>query len=137
MTLQGLTYHHTDDNHMIRVIDNIAKGITYSQFRSFADGLSFSMADWSSFLHLSERSFQRYEKEDRSFDILQSQQIVEIVLLFSHGNEIFDTEEDFIFWLGQKNLALGNITPKELMSTSFGINMIHDLLTRIEHGVLA
>lgn len=137
MTLQGLTYHHTDDNHMFSVIDNIAKGIAYKQFKSFADRLSFSIADWSAFLHLSERSFQRYEREERSFDTLQSQQIVEIALLFSHGNEIFDTEEDFVYWLSHKNLALGNITPKELMSTSFGINMIHDELTRIEHGVLA
>jgi len=35
------------------------------------------------------------------------------------------------------SVPLGGIKPKELLDTTYGINMIADELGRIEHGVLA
>ncbi|WP_217452298.1 antitoxin Xre/MbcA/ParS toxin-binding domain-containing protein [Mucilaginibacter humi] len=35
------------------------------------------------------------------------------------------------------SIPLGNVKPKDLLDTAFGINSIYDELGRIEHGILA
>jgi len=137
MTLQALTYKSKDDNSIFALIQEINKGVSFKSFKEFIKNTSFSMKEWSSFLHLSERSLQRYEKENKSFEPLQSQQLVEIALLFSKGEEIFGTRKTFSLWLDTVSIALGHIQPKLLLTSTLGINLINDELTRIEHGVLA
>ena len=88
-------------------------------------------------MHVSERTMQRYQKEKRSFDSLQSEKFLEIVLLYKKGTEVFGTKEKFNSWIETENLALGKIKPKQLLDNTFGINLLKDELTRIEYGVLA
>jgi putative toxin-antitoxin system antitoxin component (TIGR02293 family) len=58
-------------------------------------------------------------------------------MLYYYGIEVFGGQERFNTWLTTKNTALGGIKPKDLLDSSFGIQMLKDELTRIEHGVLA
>lgn len=80
---------------------------------------------------------QRYKREKRTFDSLQSEKILEIALLFKQGIEVFGNVEKFSLWLQTDNLALGKLKPKTLIDNSFGIHLLKDELTRIEYGVLA
>ena len=45
----------------------IRGGVEYDKFQSIAVRLPFSMEDWAHFLHLSERTIQRYKKEERTW----------------------------------------------------------------------
>ena len=58
-------------------------------------------------------------------------------MLNKYGIEVFDDQDKFNVWLLTKNVALGGIKPKDLLDSSFGIQLLKDELTRIEHGVLA
>ena len=40
-------------------------------------------------------------------------------------------------WLDAENIALGGVKPKSLLDSTFGIEIVKDELTRIEHGILA
>jgi putative toxin-antitoxin system antitoxin component (TIGR02293 family) len=60
-----------------------------------------------------------------------------IELLYKKGIEVFGEEENFYAWMDFKSIPLGGVKPKDLLDTSFGINMIRDELGRIEHGILA
>jgi putative toxin-antitoxin system antitoxin component (TIGR02293 family) len=95
------------------------------------------MKEWSGILDLSERTLQRYKKDKRAFDTLQSEKIVQVTLLIRYGREVFGDEKKFNLWLNAENLSLGNVRPKELLDSSFGIDLLKDELTRIEHGILA
>ena len=88
-------------------------------------------------MHLSERSMQRYKAEKKTFDPIHSEKILEIAFLYQRGVEVFGHSENFHTWLNTKSVALGGVPPQELMDTTFGINLLNDELTRIEHGVLA
>ena len=44
---------------------------------------------------------------------------------------MFGDEAYFHTWLVTQNIALGNITPKELLDNTFGIQLLNDELTRI------
>ncbi|WP_242919202.1 type II RES/Xre toxin-antitoxin system antitoxin [Pontibacter liquoris] len=130
-------YRQLDDSDVYKLISTVREGIKYSLFQRIADMSPFSTAEWSTYLHLSERTFQRYKKEKRTFDPLQSEKILEITLLYNKGVEVFGDKANYDAWLEATNVALGGIKPKELLDSSFGIGLLRDELIRIEHGVLA
>jgi len=132
-----ISYDSVDDKDVLLIINRIRQGIEYSLFISIANKSPLSMQEWSNFLHISERTLQRYKKEKRTFDTLQSERILQIVLLIELGIDVFGTEEKFNNWLETENLALGKINPKELLDNAFGISLLKDELNRIGHGVLA
>lgn len=119
------------------LIAAIREGLTYAVFKQVASIFPFSLQEWSSILHLTERSLQRYKKENRSFDALQSEKILQVLTLYKKGIQVFGTRERFHTWLDLPNLALGGIPPKSLMDSSFGIDLLKDELTRIEHGIFS
>ena len=80
---------------------------------------------------------QRYRKENKSFDLPQSEEILEIAMLFNRGVEVFGNLSRFNEWLGLENIVLGNIKPKSLLDSTFGINLLKEELIRIEHGILS
>ena len=125
------------ENAFSSFMDIIREGIQFKVFKIFAKTSPFTLTEWSSFLHLSERTLQCYDKEKRKFDALQSEKILEIVLLYKKGTEVFGTAEKFNSWLETDNLALGRVKPKSFLDSSFGINLLKDELTRVEYGILA
>lgn len=122
---------------IVVLINASRKGIGYAIFADLAKISPFTMQEWSNYLHLSGRTMQRYKKEKRAFDPMQSERILQIMLLFKSGARVFGSQDKFSRWLESENLALGKIRPKELLDNAFGINLLNDELTRIEHGVLA
>jgi len=119
------------------LINTTRNGIPFHTFTKMTENSPFSLDDWSSFLHLSERTMQRYKKEKKAFDPIHSERILEITMLYNRGSEVFGKSEKFDTWLNSKSIALGGIKPKELMDSTFGIGMLNNELTRIEYGVLA
>lgn len=121
----------------VELIGLTRKGISYKLFNSIQSKSPFTIKEWSFFLHLTERTLQRYKKENKSFEPLQSERILEIAQLQKRGIEIFGGSDNFYVWMNAKIIALGGIPPKELLDNSFGISILNAELTRIEYGVLA
>lgn len=134
---EEITPHVIRENDFVYLINTSRKGIPYNTFDQIATKTPFSLDDWSSFLHLSERTIQRYKKEKRSFDPIHSEKILEISLLYDAGIKVFGSQKNFDLWLETQNIALGGASPKELLDSTFGIGMLRDELFRIEHGILA
>ncbi|WP_339877854.1 antitoxin Xre-like helix-turn-helix domain-containing protein [uncultured Algoriphagus sp.] len=132
-----VAYSTTDDKFINEVIMLVRQGIAFEDFEKFASKSAFSTEEWAEYLHISERTLQRYQKEQKSFDSLQSEKIIEIALLQKRGVEVFGSKSKFQTWLETPCLALGDLVPKSFLDSSFGINLLRDELTRIEYGVLA
>jgi len=132
-----VTYASVDDINAMSLIRIVRNGIGFAAFDKFADKIPFSSNEWSTYLHLSERTMQRYRNEKRTFDPLQSEKIIEIALFYNKGVEVFGSTEKFNSWLSTDNLALGGVKPKTLLDNSFGISILRDELTAIEFGILA
>ena len=121
----------------VAMVNMLREGVEFTYLNSISDRINFTLEDWSSYLHLSERTIQRYKKEKKPFDTIYSEKIVQIDLLYKRGVKVFDDEENFHTWMETKSIPLGNIKPKELLDTTYGINMVADELSRIEHGIFA
>jgi putative toxin-antitoxin system antitoxin component (TIGR02293 family) len=119
------------------LIHQARAGIPYRRFHDFAASSPFTQSQWAMFLHLSERTLQRYEKENRAFDIPQAERILAIALLYKKGVFVFSNKEAFNTWLQLDNLALGRVKPLSLLDSSFGISLLHDELGKIENGIPA
>jgi putative toxin-antitoxin system antitoxin component (TIGR02293 family) len=132
-----ISYSAKDDNDVLSLIEAIRNGISYSFFSNLVKVSPFSLPEWSYFLHLSERTLQRYKKEKKNFGPVYSEKILEITMLYKYGKEVFGDEKNFHAWLDSSNIALGNSSPKQILDSNFGIEMVKDELGRIEHGVLA
>ena len=126
-----------DDTNMPNLISSVRKGIGYPDFEKMVVFSSFTMPEWSSILHLTERSLQRYKQQKQTFDPLQSEKIIQVIFLFKKGITVFGSKEKFDTWLNTNIVALGGIKPKEVLDSAFGIEWIMDELGRIEHGILA
>ncbi len=121
----------------VALIQLTRKGLSYALFLKIVASGNFTIQQWATFLHLTERTLQRYKKEKKSFESLQSEKILEIARLQKRGTEIFGSKDNFNTWMNSTIIALGSIKPVELLDNSFGIALLNDELTRIEWGVLA
>src|ERR1700754_3776347 len=109
----------------------VREGVPFPYFTKLSNHIHFDLEDWSSYLHLSERTIQRYKKENKSFDLLYSERILQIELLYKKGIAVFGIAENFYTWMDTVSIALGSVKPKDLLDTSFGIDTIYDELGRI------
>lgn len=133
----SISYGTLENKDAYSLISAIRKGIKYTFFEQLVKLSSFSISEWAAFLNISNRSIQRYKKEGGRFNAVSSEKIVEITMLYKYGIEVFEDKEKFNTWLTNKNIALGGIVPKELLDTSFGIGLLKDELSSIEHGILS
>lgn len=115
----------------------VREGITYPYFTKLSEHIHLGFEEWSSYLHISERTIQRYKKEKKTFDSIYAERILHIELLYKKGIKVFGLADNFYTWMDSTSIALGNVKPKDMLDTSFGIDLVRDELNRIEHGVLA
>jgi putative toxin-antitoxin system antitoxin component (TIGR02293 family) len=121
----------------VQLLNLSRRGVNISLFEEIVNAHPYTIKQWSTFLHITERTIQRYKKENRKFETLQTERIIEIAKLHSLGTEVFGLTDYFEEWMNSKSIALGNVRPIELLDSSVGIEMLMDELGRIEHGILA
>jgi len=131
------SYGSGNDRKTLKMIAITRQGISYSDFERHVANSPFDISQWASFLHLSERTLHRYKKEQKDFEPLQSEKILELMMLQKHSQRVFEKREHFRSWLNTASIALGGIKPIAVLDSGFGIDLIRDELTRIEHGVFA
>ncbi|MFD2148136.1 type II RES/Xre toxin-antitoxin system antitoxin [Mucilaginibacter antarcticus] len=136
MSKEPKEYQFNEDD-AFELTSMVREGVPFPYFTKLSNQIHFGFEDWSSYLHLSERTIQRYKKENKSFDPLYSERILQIELLYKKGIEVFGVADNFYTWMDTLSISLGNVKPKQLLDTSFGIDAVYDELGRIEHGVFA
>ena len=133
----NVSFNWNDDHRAFNLIKIVREGIPYQYFKELAEKTPFKDKDWALYLRLSTRTLDRHREENKRFQPKQSERIIELMQLMNYGKIVFEDTTNFFDWLNSKNIALGGISPMEVLDTSIGINMIKDELGRIEHGILA
>ena len=133
----AVSYGNTDDNTVLSIMHMIRGGISYFQFDKVSKKIPFTLSEWSRILHISERTIQRYQSDNKSFEPIQSEKITQLTMLCNYGMQVFGSSDVFFKWLNEPSISLGGAAPKSFLDNSFGIDYIKNELGRIEHGVLA
>jgi putative toxin-antitoxin system antitoxin component (TIGR02293 family) len=123
-------------NRSVKIIPTV-KNFTYSEFKKIADKAPFTQAEWASILHVSERTLQRYAKNNGSFAPINAERAMQIVQVINEGKKTFGKTELFYNWLKRKPLMLEGTLSFDSLATAYGIQLVLTQLGRIQHGILA
>lgn len=120
----------------IRALPSV-KDFTYNEFKKTAEKTPFTQAEWAAMLQVSERTLQRYAKNNGSFAPINAERFLQINQVLTKGKYIFGTIESFYRWIHANPPMLeGNLSFNSLTSYE-GIQKVLTQLGRIEHGILA
>jgi putative toxin-antitoxin system antitoxin component (TIGR02293 family) len=108
---------------------------SYKKFQKVAEKAPFTLAEWANILHLSERTLQRYAKDNKNFEGIYVDRILQIEKLVDLGLEVFIDANAFYTWLKKPKAVLGERITFESLYHSDGIYQILEQLGRIKHGV--
>jgi len=113
------------------------KDLTYNDFKKIAEKAPFSLSEWANMLHLSERTLQRYAKNESAFAPLNAERIIQIAKVLEQGKATFGKVENFYTWLkGEPRMLEGSLSIESLSSYD-GIQKVLTQLGRIQHGLFA
>jgi putative toxin-antitoxin system antitoxin component (TIGR02293 family) len=132
MTIQALLKSELI-NQRTDLIGIARKGIQTKYIEQIQKLTSLTDKELSSILPISQRQLFRYPADHHLNKEITSH-LIQIVELFEKGFNLFG-EEKFKIWIRTSNKVLNKNKPIEIMDTSIGIEMIKDVIGRIEHGV--
>lgn len=109
----------------------------YKKLKKITDLVPFTQVEWAQMLHLSERTLQRYAKNNSSFEGIYTDRILLLQEMINLGLETFTDADAFYAWLKKDKPVMGHMLNFSSLYTDRGIQEVIDQLTRIQHGVYA
>lgn len=88
----------------------------------------------SDMLNISVRTLRNYKKPEIKFKNNIKEQLLLLLSLYRHGNEIFGSSEKFNNWLNAENFHFDGVAPDTFLNTVSGIRFTEDRLTAMEYG---
>lgn len=122
--------------HSVKAIPSL-KDFTFSEFKKISDKTPFTQADWAAILHLSERTLQRYAKNNGLFAPMIAERALQIAKVLEQGKITFGKVENFCTWLKRNPVMLEGNLSFDSLTTAQGIQMVLIQLGRIQHGIFA
>ncbi|MBA4197476.1 MAG: hypothetical protein C0459_07970 [Chitinophaga sp.] len=108
---------------------------TYKRFQKIADKVPFTLKEWADMLHLSERTLQRYAKNNTAFEGIYVDRILHIEQLINIGLQAFVNGDALYRWLKRDKQVLGTMLTFESLYSMQGIQLLIDDIGRILYGV--
>jgi putative toxin-antitoxin system antitoxin component (TIGR02293 family) len=108
---------------------------SYKKLKKIADTVPFTQAEWAGMLHLSERTLQRYAKNNTSFEGIYTDRILLLQEMIELGLETFINADAFYRWLKKDKFIMGQKLNFESLYSDRGIQEVIDQLGRVQHGV--
>jgi len=115
----------------------LVKDFTYSEFKKIADKVPFTQAEWAAILHVSERTLQRYAKNNGVFAPINAERAMQIAAVIKEGIITFGNAALFYSWIKRKPYMLEGNLSFESLTTNDGIQKVLTQLGRIQHGIFA
>jgi putative toxin-antitoxin system antitoxin component (TIGR02293 family) len=113
----------------------VAADFPYRKFEKIAALVPFTQKEWANMLHLSERTLQRYSKDNSSFEGIYVDRILQLEQMIQMGLETFTDAAAFYRWLQREKKVLGHVLNFESLYSTQGIQDITDQIGRIQYGV--
>jgi uncharacterized protein (DUF2384 family) len=108
----------------------------YRKFEKIADRVPFTQREWATILHLSEKTLQRYAKDNKNFEGIYVERIQQMEELIKTGLETFTSPEVLYQWLKKDKPMLGIVLHFSDLSTGKGIQEHIDAMERLQQGII-
>ncbi|MDQ6762903.1 MAG: hypothetical protein M3015_09800 [Bacteroidota bacterium] len=115
----------------------LTKEFTFNEFKKISDKVDLTQKEWSDILHISERTLQRYAKDNSTFNFSVIDRILLIDKVIKKGISIFGNGTRFITWLKDDPNSIDGELGLHSLASFDSITKVLNQLGRIEHGILA
>jgi len=131
------TYFKTLMQDRLQVVKTIKSGLSNSFYKDLLKYLPLTEARWASIFNVSTKSLQRYLEGDHVFKPIHSEKLIEMTEVTLQGLETFGSQEKFSLWLHTPSMVFEGILPVDLLSDSYGKDLVLVELARIDNGIFA
>jgi putative toxin-antitoxin system antitoxin component (TIGR02293 family) len=115
----------------------LTKEFTYKEFTKISEKVPFTQKEWADILHISERTLQRYAKDNSVFNFSVADRILQIDKVLKKGVQVFGNTDKFISWIKDNPYMLEGRLSLQSLASIEGIQRVLTELGRIEHGLFA
>lgn len=115
----------------------ISQGLPYKVFEGIRQFTGITDQEWANILDMSLKSLYRYKQSEKKFKSIHSEKILEVAEASQEGMKFFGSLSFYLQWLHQPSMALGGLKPIQLLSSSYGKDMVVAELQRMQSGVFA
>jgi len=120
----------------LQLIDQSRQGLAGLEAGRIAGLLSVSDKEMAHLLNQSVATFHRQAKVGR-LDATTSERLLVLGRLATYGSAVFQDQAKFSRWLRRPLRLLVDRSPLDLMDSPTGIQLVEDILGRIEYGVFS
>jgi putative toxin-antitoxin system antitoxin component (TIGR02293 family) len=120
----------------LQLIDRSRQGLVGSEAGRIAGLLGVSDKEMAPLLNQSIATFHRQAKTDR-LDAATSERLLLLAQLANYGTTVFQDQGKFTRWLRRPLRLLGEQTPLALLDSPTGVQLVEDVLGRIDYGVFS
>ncbi len=127
---------YADSMSALQLIDRSRQGLTAAEADRVAALLGITDKEMARLLNQSPATFHRQAKVGR-LDAATSERLLLLARLAMYGTDVFQDRGKFIRWLQRPLRLLADRAPLALMDSPTGVQLIEDILGRIEYGVFS
>lgn len=120
----------------LQIIDRSRQGLVGTEAGHIAGLLGVSDKEMAPLLNQSVATFHRQAKTGR-LDAATSERLLLLGRLANYGATVFQDQGKFTRWLRRPLRLLGGRSPLDLMDGPTGVQLVEDILGRIEYGVFS
>ena len=114
----------------------VVQDFSYKKFEKIATKVPFTQKEWAAILHLSEKTLQRYSKNNKNFEGIYVDRILKMQELIEMGLDTFSDPEGFYRWLKKDKPMLGILLNFSGLLTGEGIQEHINTIGRMQHGII-
>ncbi|GAB3737516.1 type II RES/Xre toxin-antitoxin system antitoxin [Spirosoma lituiforme] len=120
----------------LQLIDRSRQGLLGTEAGRIAGLLGVTDKEMARLLNQSTATFHRHAKAGR-LDAATSEKLLLLGRLAGYGTTVFQDQGKFNRWLRRPLRLLGDRSPLDLLDSPTGVQLIEDILGRIEYGVFS
>ena len=112
-------------------------GLDAQAITTFREHAQFSKEVMAGLLHVTPKTIDNMKAKHKKVGAVQAETLLSLIRLFSRGEQLFGSVDEFKDWLGFPQPALEMQPPNKFLFSITGIRLVEECLERIEQGYAA
>jgi len=112
-------------------------GLDAQAITSFREQAQFSKEVMAGLLHITPKTIDNLKAKHKKMGAVQAEILLSLIRLFTKGEQLFGSVDEFKDWLGFPQPALEMQPPNKFLFSITGIRLVEECLERIEQGYAA
>ncbi|MEM6845845.1 MAG: antitoxin Xre/MbcA/ParS toxin-binding domain-containing protein [Bacteroidota bacterium] len=125
---------HLDD---LSLVAQAQEGLDAQTITSFREHAQFSKEVMAGLLHITPKTIDNLKAKHKKIGAVQAEILLSLIRLFTKGEQLFGSVDEFRDWLGFPQPALEMQPPNKFLFSITGIRLVEECLERIEQGYAA